>query len=138
MAKQLENSFLGIGWSFPPTFEKGDFSLKVSGGEENIIEGIDLVLSTNMGSNPVNPEFGSMLSEFMFREMTTTLQGEIEREVKRVLLDYEPRIKVEDVVVNYDDQIEGKVNVIIVYMVIQNNTRHNHVYPFYIKEGTNL
>ena len=32
----------------------------------------------------------------------------------------------------------GLVNIEITYLYNQTNTRHNYVYPFYLKEGTNL
>ena len=42
------------------------------------------------------------------------------------------------VTVVFADLRTGLVEVTIDYMYNQTNTRHNYVYPFYIKEGTNL
>ena len=49
-----------------------------------------------------------------------------------------PRIKVDKVeVIAHQDQV-GTVALHIYYTIKQTNTRHNHVFPFSVKEGTNL
>lgn len=133
-----ENSFLGSGWAFPITFSQGNYQLGISDGEENINECINIILSTRLGERCFEPQFGSGLQQFVFRKMDETLKGEINDMVKDTLLQNEPRITVNEVTVNFLNLLNGYSEVIIKYTINTANTRHNHVYPFHLKEGTNL
>ena len=133
-----EASFLGSGWAFPVSFSVGNYQLTTSAYESNINNNIEIILQTNKGERILEPGFGSGLQKFFFRNMDETLKGEISEEVKFSLLNNEPRITVIDVKVAYADMARGLVEIGIMYMYNQTNTRHNYVFPFYIKEGTNL
>jgi hypothetical protein len=133
-----KSNFLGSGWSFPVTFSLGNYQLNLSSYEENINHSIQLILLTKQGERCLEPFFGSGLSRFFFRKMNETLKGEIIEAVKTTLLHNEPRITVKSVSVDYADAANGIVDITIVYIYNQTNTRHNYVFPFHIKEGTNL
>ena len=133
-----QNNFLGSGWSFPVLFSTGNYQLNVTSGEENINEAIDIVLLTKMGERCFDPQFGSGLQQFFFKTMDETLKGEIIDAVKDSLLHNEPRITVKDVSVNFIDILAGLAEIKIIYFCNSSNTRHNHVFPFHLKEGTNL
>ena len=134
----ISKEFLGSGWSFPVTFSAGNHQLQLTKYETNINEMIHLIMQTTLGERPFESQFGSGLQTFFFKEMRPTLQGEIREAIKTSLLNNEPRIKVLSVTVVFADLRTGLVEVAIDYMYNQTNTRHNYVYPFYIKEGTNL
>jgi uncharacterized protein len=131
-------NFLGSGWSFPVTFSIGNYQLNLSKYEENINENINIILLTKNGERSFEPQYGSGLSQFFFRPMDETLKGEIKDAVKSSLLNNEPRITVTNVDVNFTDLTIGLVEIVISYVYNQTNTRHNYVFPFHLKEGTNL
>lgn len=106
--------------------------------EANINDSIDLILMTKQGERIMEPQFGSGLQQFFFRKMDETLKGEISDAVKTSLLNNEPRITVSDVMVSYADMLNGLVEINIIYIYNQTNTRHNYVFPFHLQEGTNL
>lgn len=133
-----ENHFLGSGWAFPVTFSAGNHQLGLTGYEQNVNEAINIILLTNTGERSLNPRFGSGLQQFFFRRMDETLKGEITDVVKFSLMHNEPRITVLEITVVYADISSGLIEIRIVYLFNQTNTRHNYVFPFYIKEGTNL
>jgi len=133
-----ESSFLGTGWSFPPTFEQGNYQLTMTKTEDNINQSIDIILKTPRGSRPLQPEFGSNLNRFLFRKLNATCQEEIEQSVKMSLLNDEPRIVVDKVETRLQQDLGSTVAVFIYYTVKQTNSRHNYVYPFSLQEGTNL
>lgn len=132
------DNFYGSGWSFPVSFSVATYQLNLSESEENINQSIDLILTTKNGERCFEPGFGSNLKEFFFRQMDETLKGEMIEAVKTALLDNEPRITVTGVDVEFADLQAGLINIIIRYVFNQANTRHNYVFPFHIKEGTNL
>lgn len=133
-----EKEFLGSGWAFPVTFSAGNSQLQLSRYEENINQMIDVIMGTNIGERPFESQMGSGLQQYFFKDMNATLKGEIRGTVKTSLLNNEPRITVKEVTVQFTDTENGLVEITIDYVYNQTNTRHNYVYPFYLKEGTNL
>lgn len=133
-----KKEFLGSGWSFPVTFSVGNHQLITTQFENNIEDAIDVIMQTNFGERPLSPQFGSGLQQFFFQEMNETLKAEIKDTVSSSLLINEPRITVLDIMVAYVDMTNGVAEISIEYEYNQTNTRHNYVYPFYLKEGTNL
>nr|WP_306801530.1 GPW/gp25 family protein [Flavobacterium sp. H4147] len=130
--------FLGSGWSFPVSFSAGNYQLNLSANEANINESINIILNTRKGERTLESDFGSGLQQFMFRKIDNALKGEIIETIKYALLRYEPRILVQDVQIASTDVLNGLIEVLIIYVYSQTNTRHNYVFPFHLKEGTNL
>ncbi|WP_276380285.1 GPW/gp25 family protein [Flavobacterium sp. H4147] len=133
-----ESLFLGSGWSFPVSFSAGNYQLNLSANEANINESINIILNTRKGERTLESDFGSGLQQFMFRKIDNALKGEIIETIKYALLRYEPRILVQDVQIASTDVLNGLIEVLIIYVYSQTNTRHNYVFPFHLKEGTNL
>lgn len=133
-----DSHFYGSGWAFPVSFSAGNYQLKTTSAEENINEAIDLILLTRMGERFYEPGFGSGLQEFFFRTMDESLKGEIIDMVTMSLLHNEPRITVKEVTVVFSDRLNGLIEILVNYINNQENSRHNHVFPFHLKEGTNI
>lgn len=131
-------NFRGAGWSFPPTFDIGNGQLQLVHDEVNVNQSIDMILSTFRGERSLLPDFGSDLNTYLFKNIDETVKGEIAYSVKQNLLDNEPRIDVNNVTVNIEGDTELTVMVTIAYTIRSTNSRHNHVFPLSIKEGTNL
>jgi phage baseplate assembly protein W len=66
------------------------------------------------------------------------LQSEGIEAVTVALRDYEPRIKVDAVLVTVENDEATLLAVKINYTIRQTDSRHNHVYPFALTEGTQL
>jgi uncharacterized protein len=137
-SKIQQHHFYGSGWAFPVLFSAGNYRLAITAGEENINESINLILMTKQGERCHEPRFGSGLYRFVFKTMDDTLKGEIIDSVMMSLLQNEPRITVKEVSVEFTDRQSGLVEIHINYIYNQENSRHNHVFPFHLKEGTNL
>lgn len=133
-----DTAFLGSGWAFPVSFSADNHLLNLSANETNINESINVILNTRKGERTLEAEFGSGIQQYMFKKIDSTLKGEIIETIKYALLRYEPRILVQDVRIASTDIANGKIEVLITYIYSKTNTRHNYVFPFYVKEGTNL
>jgi phage baseplate assembly protein W len=112
----------------------------MSSAKHNIKQSIDLVLQTVCGDRSMNPSFGSELSHCVFRNLDPSLEAEIVGKVQTSLLNFEPRIKVEQVTIIAN---QGQDNIVtidigIAYQIKMTNSRDNHIYPFYLNEATNL
>ena len=130
-------SFLGTGWSFPPQFSKASKEVKMISDEVDIKNSLEILLATRSGERIMQPEYGCNLDEMIFEPLNVSLQTYIKDLVFTAIYMYEPTINPEQVTLEPVDE-EGMVNVTIVYRIRSTNTRHNLVFPYYIKEGNNL
>ena len=95
-----ENSFLGRGWPFPPTFTKTTNGGQASGelvmveDREDIEQSLRILLSTSLGERVLQPEYGCNLQDYQFESMNASLIGRIRDVVENAILYYEPRIRV--------------------------------------------
>jgi uncharacterized protein len=132
------NSFLGTGWSFPPTFTKASNGAAMSENLEDIEESIRIILGTIPGERIMQPDFGCDLKRLVFEKVDSMLVSELNHMIYHALLYYEPRVNLIDVELLMQDELHGMIHLQLNYTVIITNTRHNMVYPFYFLEGTNI
>ncbi|WP_343669952.1 GPW/gp25 family protein [Chitinophaga sp.] len=131
-------SFLGTGWSFPPSFDKVGRTAVMVSDIADIEESIRIILSTIPGERLMQPEFGCDLKKLVFEKYASSLMGELKHMIYYALLYYEPRVNNVDIAMLGRNELEGVLYIQLDYTVIVTNTRHNLVYPFYFLEGTSL
>lgn len=137
MANEI-NSFLGKGWSFPPTFNKFTNSVQMASDLQDIEESIRIILETYPGERIMQPEFGCFLKRLVFEQINASLIQQINDTIGKALLNFEPRIKFINCEILNTNDINGVLNIGIHFSVIITNTRNNIIYPFYITEGTDV
>ena len=132
---ESEKAFLDQGWAFPPCVEaKGE--IEIIAYEEDIRQAIIIILMTDRGERVMRPDFGAGLNTFVFEPISETTMQLIRQRVEESLIDWEPRIIVEEVKVTADRTEDGKLLIEVTYRVRATNTLHNLVYPFYLQEGS--
>ena len=136
--EQEERTFLGRGWSFPPSFDKMNNASQMSSGITDIEESIRIILGTTPGERIMQPEFGCHIKRMVFEQLSSNLITEISHIIGHALLNFEPRIRFHHAEVLDEADLDGMIRMRIDYSVISTNTRHNIVYPFYLAEGTNV
>jgi phage baseplate assembly protein W len=129
------NSFLGKGWSFPPTFNKGSRKVEILEGAEDIASSLQILLSTTLGERVMQPRYGCNLVDMLFENLTTTLHTEMLNRIQKAILVYEPRIDLKKVDLIPQDYGSSLVMISIDYVVRSTNTRSNLVFPFYQTES---
>lgn len=136
----MENNkpFLGLGWTFPPTFDNRTGLLKMLSSEEDIDSSLEILLSTKQGERIMHPNFGCNLEELLFNPLDRTLITYISDLIKTAILYYEPRIDVQKIDIYEDDIINGKIIIDVEYLVRATNSRKNKVFPFYKDEGIEI
>lgn len=130
------NNFLGRGWTFPPVFQNKNGSVKMVSDEEDIVQSLKIILSTRRGERLTNPHFGCAMHDYLFNNIDDTTKYMIIDAIKMAVLDFEPRIFLEEVKVDLSEQLEGTISVELVYLIRKINMRTNVVFPFYKLEGT--
>jgi Bacteriophage baseplate protein W len=138
MAQSPEKTFLGTGWSFPPSFDRKAKSVKMISAVEDINSSLDILLSTRLGERIMLPNYGCNLDELVFESMDATFETFITELVRIAILYHEPRIDMESVEFKNDNVNEGILLIVINYKVRATNSRENFVFPFYKNEGSNL
>jgi uncharacterized protein len=132
------NSFLGTGWSFPPSFDKETGSVVMVSDEEDIKQSLNILLSTSLGERVMQPEYGCNLTDYLFESLGSSVIGYIKDRVKNAILYYEPRINVEKIEVTSGasfDLIEGRFTISLEYTIPGTNSRFNYVYDYYKNEA---
>ncbi len=135
MAEQ--RSFLGTGWSFPPTFRRGPGGVDMISDEADIRSSLEILLSTEVGERVMQPRYGCSLHRLMFEPLDLTLQTYMKDLIRVAILYFEPRIIPNDVTFELVPS-EGRIDITIDYTIATTNTRSNYVYPFYRTEGSQV
>lgn len=135
--ENIDQSFLGTGWSFPPTFRREWYGLEMLTGREDVESSMQIILETITGERVMLPSFGCSLQAYVFEPMNVPSITMIEKIVHDALVYHEPRIIVENVSSTPDVE-QGILQLNVEYTIITTNTRYNYVYPFYITEATNI
>lgn len=133
MAKE---SFLGKGWSFPPTFNNLSGTVKIVEDETDIFQSLNILLSTQLKERVMRSDFGCDLSALLYENITVTLLTKIKGIIENAILLYEPRIDLIDVDFFNEETNNGVINIEVIYQIKATNSRKNFVYPFYLEEGT--
>ena len=131
---ETNSSFLGTGWSFPPTFNRDTATVEMVSDEEDIVQSLEIILSTRPAERIMQPDFGCELSQFLFEEISQGLITGIIGTISDALLYHEPRIDVDEIEIDEGEE-EGLLLISITYTVLSTNSRFNLVYPFYINEA---
>lgn len=133
-----DNSFLGRGWSFPPTFNKSRAEIEMVSKEEDIKQSLEIYFYTKLGERIMRQDYGCVIHEHLFDRIEGSILEILEIELQENIGFIEPRIKVENISISNLSENEGTLEVKIDYTIITTNIRDNIVFPFYLNEGTNI
>jgi phage baseplate assembly protein W len=111
----------GQGIAFPPRVENG--ALVLSAGQQNVRESITVILRTQLGERLRRPTFGSGLATYLFEPNTVSTRHAVQMEIERALARWEPRIRVESVVVEPDEQDAQAARATVTYQLIATQAR---------------
>ncbi|SEG25428.1 GPW/gp25 family protein [Algoriphagus boritolerans] len=132
-----KNTFLGRGWAFPVTFLREASQVSLVENEEDIRQSLIILLNTTVGERVLRPEYGANMEDLLFEALNVTTATMITNRIKRAILFHEPRVKVEEIDMRPDFQ-EGRIEVLISYIIISTNNRQNLVYPYLFIEATDV
>lgn len=126
-------SFLGVGWSFPPSFRDGAVAL--TSDEDDIRASLQVLFNTAPGERFLQPDYGIDMQSVMFEPMSTTLRTFLIDRIKTAILVHEPRIRVVGLQIDTPEPNDGAMQVLLEYEVRATNSRFNMVFPFYRTDG---
>ena len=128
--------FLGRGLKFPLQVDPRTGKFAMVSHEDDIREAIGIILNTMQGERVMRPGFGSNIMEYTFAPSSSSTREGIARQVREQLIYQEPRITDVNVRCREMNERSGPLVVEVDYTVRSTNNRYNHVYPFYLTEGS--
>jgi|TARA_A200000159_G_scaffold158062_1_gene174887 uncharacterized protein len=137
MDKQ-EKSFLGVGWAFPPTFNKTIADVEMVTENNDIKESLEIYFATRIGERIMRSNYGCIIHDLAFKSSNTNSLKSVEISLEKTIREFEPRIIVHQVRAERLNVDEGIINFIVDYEIQTTNIRDNIVFPYYINEGTNI
>mgnify|MGYP001386988605 FL=1 len=133
-----EKTFLGIGWSFPPSFNKDSSDIKMVSDETDIKQSLEIYFNTKLGERIMRPDYGCVIHEHIFDKIDDSILNILSFELTQNIGQIEPRIIIEKIQIKQSSIENGELKISIEYKIISSNVRDNIVFPFYINEGTNI
>ena len=134
----MADSFLGTGWSFPPSFNNESGETAMLRDVEDIQSSLHIMLTTRLGERVMQPTYGCNLDELVFESLSSTFKSFIKDLIKTAILYHEPRIKLNKIELDDSRDLEGIILIVVDYTVRTTNTRFNYVFPYYKNEGTDI
>ena len=130
------NSIIGTSWAFPPRFNHNSGSADMVTGNTNIVQSLTVLFGTQRGERILEQEYGCDIASFLYRPITSPTASALRNQIRRAITVYEPRIKLEDVILDTSASVDGKITIHLHWLEETTNTRSNMVFPFYAVEGT--
>jgi len=130
-------SFLGTGWSFPPSFNKAG-GVELVSNDIDIKQALQILLSTSLGERTMLPKYGCDLSDYLFSSISDSNLYLIQEQITSAIINFEPRVTVNSVQIDQTQYLDGILSILVDYSVITTNTRFNLVFPYYKLEGTDI
>lgn len=107
----------GRGVAFPVGLSPAS-RLALSEGPDNIAVSLRLILSTEPGERVMLPAFGTGLRSFLFEPNVPATHRLVEEAVRRAVVRWEPRVRLESVLVSADRGDPGYARVEVRYRLV--------------------
>lgn len=133
-----KKTFLGVGWQFPPRFDRQSKSVTLVSEEQDVKESLFILLSTRPGERTMQPNYGCDLSVINFESVNEGLVNRAKEIIHIAVLHFEPRIFLDNVLVSTAKMYDGILEISLEYRIRKTNKRNNIVYPYYLLEGTDV
>jgi phage baseplate assembly protein W len=128
----MASEFLGVGWAFPVQLNENK-QIAVARYEESVRQAIWMILGTARGERVMRPDFGCGIHDLVFAVNSAGTTGRVASAVRQALIQWEPRIDVENVSVSADLAAPSRLLIAIEYRVRATNNPFNLIYPFYLE-----
>jgi Bacteriophage baseplate protein W len=124
--------YLGQGMAYPLGVNPRG-GIAVARHEEKVRQSIRLILGTQRGERLMRPNFGGNLKTLVFAPNNAATANLARFYVEEALRTWEPRILVDEVQIQNDNQ-GAQLLIEIRYRIKATNEPQNLVYPFYLQQ----
>jgi phage baseplate assembly protein W len=123
--------FIGRGILFPLRVDQSG-SIALGSGGDDIDASIRMAIITAPGERVMRPQFGCRIWDLLFEPINANTLGLMAEAVRETVSQWEPRVDLEECVVEPDPASPGRVLIDLRYKVRTTNDRRNLVFPFYV------
>ncbi len=123
--------FIGRGILFPLRVDQSG-GIALGSGTDDIDASIRMAIITAPGERVMRPQFGCRIWDLLFEPINANTLGLMAEAVRETVSQWEPRVTLEDVVVEPDPTSPARVLIDLRYRVRTTNDRRNLVFPFYV------
>jgi phage baseplate assembly protein W len=123
--------FIGRGILFPMRVDQSG-SIALGHGADDIDASIRMAIVTAPGERVMRPQFGCRIWDLLFEPINANTLGLMAEAVRDTISQWEPRVDLEDVVVEPDPASPERVTIDVRYRIKSTNDRRNLVFPFYV------
>ena len=123
---------LGNGWGFPVTPVQPSRNIPYVAGPDKVRQSIWIILETEPGERIMRPDFGCGLRRYLMKPNTAATRALMQRDIERSLLLWEPRIRLEEIIVEPGED-PSMVLIHVHYIHVRDGSSGNLVYPFYLE-----
>ena len=100
MASQIQNRYSDLDLTFTMHPIKKDIVLSVD--DQAVIRSVRNLILTNHYERPFHPEIGSNVRKMLFEPISPLTANYLQREIEDTIRNFEPRVKLQQVVVQVD------------------------------------
>ena len=123
--------FIGRGILFPLRVDQSG-SIALGHGADDIDASIRMAIITAPGERVMRPQFGCRVWDLLFEPINANTLGLMAEAVRETVSQWEPRVELEECVVEPDPSSPARVLIDLRYRVRATNDRRNLVFPFYV------
>jgi len=139
----MDENEIGKGWSFPPHFTKTEstqpglsvYGVEMTSGQKEIESSLNVLFSTKLGQRLFRPDFGCDISDFQFKTMDNATIYRINKMIDNSLRQYETRITIKNLDVDYSSILEGKLKISLGYTINDEDSDDNLVYHYLFEDN---
>ena len=107
------------GWRFPPTFNYHSGVLISNSEEEDILESLQILLSTRKGERNMLPDYGCDLHLMTFENENEIFY--LQNIIRNAIEEFELRITLENIEVNTEKKSGGLITILIFFSINKTN-----------------
>jgi phage baseplate assembly protein W len=123
--------FIGRGILFPLRVDQSG-SIALGSGPDDIDASIRMAIITAPGERVMRPQFGCRIWDLLFEPINANTLGLMTEAVRDTVSQWEPRVELDEVIVEPDPGNPARVMIDLRYRVRATNDRRNLVFPFYV------
>ncbi len=117
-------------WKFPIEFNRYANSVEMAEGKDAIRNSIKMLLSTVPGERYLEPNYGFDLSVLAFNTLGLSEKTKFKGDIKHAIESFEPRAKVDSLILENPNDNNGIVKIAIKYTIIEDNTQDELVIDY--------
>jgi uncharacterized protein len=127
-----DSMFIGVGWGFPPSFDRYSKSVEMVQDEIDIHQSLQVLFTTTPGERTMELNYGCDLSPLAFQRLDLNLKTFMINNIKEAIKRFEPRIRVTEIKLDIgeSDDIAGTTTIYVSYIIKSTNMPGNLIYPY--------